>query len=60
MDAAQDLLQMEDSMMALESDGVSPLCSMELSRRVLDEVNGVIQSQEITFPPPDDEEEEFE
>ena len=53
MDAAQDLLQMEDSMMALESDGVSPLCSMELSRRVLDEVNGVIQSQEITLPPPD-------
>ena len=60
MEAAQDLLQMESSMVELELDGVSPLCSIELSRRILDEVNGVTKSREITLPHPDYEGEEYE
>mmetsp|Transcript_32417 Transcript_32417/g.46752 ORF Transcript_32417/g.46752 Transcript_32417/m.46752 type:complete len:206 (+) Transcript_32417:38-655(+) len=48
--AAEDLLMMESTMKDLEADGVSPICSAELSRRVLDEIDGQTQTRELTIP----------
>jgi len=38
--AGESLLEMEAAMRELESDGVSVLCSLELTRRVFDEELG--------------------
>lgn len=37
MDAAKSLLNMESAYRELENEGVPGLCSLELSRRILDE-----------------------
>lgn len=50
IEAAEALLDMEVSMKELEDDGVSPVCTTELTRQVLDEVNGTVLSAERFVP----------
>ena len=45
MSAAESLLSMESAYEELENEGVPALCSLELSRRVLDEE--IVGSKEI-------------